>query len=81
MERHEVGLVYKYNMMKVAKYAAKSYGDNSAFANAVKARVYEEAAMLKDMDPRLVLAFMDGQQMQESCRMLQLKLCTWARIK
>jgi hypothetical protein len=47
MERYEVGLVYKYYMMKVAKHGVKSHGDESVLASAVKARVYEEAAMVE----------------------------------
>jgi hypothetical protein len=80
IERHEAGLVYMYNMMKVAKHAVRSHGDNSAVANAVKARVYEEATILKGLDPRSVLALMEQKQMQEACRMLQSKLRMWARV-
>jgi hypothetical protein len=44
MERYEIGLVYKYYMMKGAKHEVKIHGDESApLASAVKTMVYEEA--------------------------------------
>lgn len=69
MERYEIGLVYKYYMMKGVKHEVKIHGDESAaLASAAKAMLYEEAARVEGKDLSFTWAIMETDLVQKSYR-------------
>lgn len=74
----ELGLIYKYCMMKVAEDVQTSYGKQSSLWKALNARVIEEAELVTD--PRVAIALMKTDQIQKVCWELLLQLLKWAGI-
>lgn len=78
-ERWEIGLVYKYNMLKVADAAPVSHGRQSTLARAVRVKLLDEARLIKP-DGEVILALMKSHETQASMRQLQSKIIEWAGI-
>ena len=78
-ERHEIGLVYKYNMLKIAEAALVSHGRESTLARATRIKLLEEAKLMNP-DGEAILHIMKSAQMQTSMRQLQSNMVRWAGI-
>jgi hypothetical protein len=78
LQDFELGLVYKYCMVKTFKAAMVSHGKESMLWKALNERLTREAAMVGD--PRTMLAVMMSDGFQEVQEGLLEKLLVWAGI-
>lgn len=76
----ELGLVYKYCMLKAAKDAQTSHGENSNLWKALTARLMDDAALAGVGDPLGVISCMATDPFQGYCSKLLLRLLPWAGI-
>ena len=79
LEDYELGLAYKYCIMKVADDVDASHGDSSILARAVRHILMEEAQMVTE-DWRLTLRLMQTTEMQNELRRQLERLLGWVDI-